>query len=97
MHSNFRASTYFFAGLLFLFVSGCAAVRTITDGELGTAKVFSGTRLDVRAISGELTPTKQFKVAAPTNPAVDLPFSFVVDFVMLPLTTAAALFEYIFE
>jgi uncharacterized protein YceK len=97
MKPIFRAATYLFAGLLFLAVSGCASVRTITDGELGTAKVFSGTRLDIRAINGELVPTRQFKVSPPSNPAVDLPFSFVVDFVMLPLTTAAALFEYIFE
>jgi len=97
MKPVFRTSMSLFAGLLLIVASGCASVRTITDGELGTAKVFSGTRLDIRAINGELTPTRQFKVSPPPNPAVDLPFSFVVDFVMLPLTTAAALFEYVFE
>ncbi len=98
MRTSVRTSTYLFAAILsVLLASGCASIRTIADGELGSAKVMSGTRLDIRTLRGEGAPTKQFKAVPPSNPILDLPFSFIVDVVMLPLTLAAALFEYAFE
>ena len=92
-----RISITVVAALLMLTSTGCATYTTISAAELGSAKVFSGTRLDARAISGELTPTKKFKVSPPPYPVMDLPFSFILDIVMLPLTLSAALYEYLFE
>ncbi len=97
MKHNFHIIKCFVAGILLLATSGCATYRTISEAQLGSAKVFSGTRLDIRAIGGEATPTKQFKVSPPSDPAIDLPFSFVMDIVILPLTFCAVLYEYIFE
>ncbi len=85
------------AGLLLLVTTGCATYRTISEADSGSAKIFSGTRLDIRAIGGEVTQTKKFKASPPSNPAIDLPFSFLLDVVMLPLTFSAALYEFIFE
>ena len=92
-----RIAAYIFTGLLILTATGCATVRTISKADSESAKIFSGTRLDIRAISGEIAPTKKFNVLPPAYPAIDLPFSMVLDFMMLPLTTATALYEYVFE
>ena len=76
---------------------GCATYRTISSAEIGTAKVFSGTRLDVIAIRGGQPSEKRFKVAPPKDPAIDLPLSFALDVVILPLTVPSALYEVAFE
>ena len=92
-----RIGTYIFAGLLVLTLTGCATVRTLSKADPESAKIFSGTRLDIRALSGEGTLTKKFNVLPPAYPAIDLPFSMMLDVMMLPLTTSAALYEYVFE
>ncbi len=83
----------FAAGL----TSGCATYTTISTAEPGTAKVFSGTRLDLIAVSGEVPSRSKFKVAPPANPIVDLPLSFALDILMLPLTVPVATDELIFR
>lgn len=85
------------ASLLLLSTTGCATYRTISEAQSGTAKVFSGTRLDARAIKGDAIQTKKFIATPPSYPAIDLPFSLVTDILILPLTVSAALYEYIFE
>ncbi len=90
-------SQFFVACLLILSIPGCATYKTLSDAKVGSAKMFSGTRLDVRAIGGETATTKQFPVTPPQYPAADLPFSAVADFIALPLTFCAAIFEALFE
>ena len=85
------------SSLLILCTTGCATYRTISEAQVGTAKVFSGTRLDVRTIGGDAIKTKKFIATPPAYPAVDLPFSLVSDIFILPLTFSAALYEYVFE
>ena len=40
--------------------------------------------------------TGRFTALPPAHPALDLPFSFVLDMVFLPVTTSAALYESVF-
>jgi uncharacterized protein YceK len=84
-------------GLLILASTGCATYKTISVADSDTAKIFSGTRLDIRALNGDNTISKKFTVAAPQYPAVDLPFSFLLDLIALPLTCGVALYESVFE
>lgn len=72
-------------------MAGCATVATIQSAGPRTAKVFSGTRLDLLAIADADQRSAKFPVAPPPNPWLDLPFSFGLDVLMLPLTLGAEL------
>lgn len=74
----------------FVTTSGCATVTTIQTADPKTAKIFSGTRQDLRAIGGETAENAKFRAPPPPWPLLDLPFSFMLDVVMLPLTLPAA-------
>ncbi len=76
--------------------SGCATYRTISTAEARTAKVFSGTRLNLLAMRGEEPVARQFKTSAPAHPAIALPLSLGLDIVMLPLTIPVATYEWVF-
>lgn len=96
MHTVNRICVGAIAALFLLTASGCATYRAISEARPGSAKVFSGARLDVRALRGETAVTRRFTAPAPAHPALDLPFSFVLDMVFLPVTTSAALYEFVF-
>jgi uncharacterized protein YceK len=97
MRLSSRVSGYVGVVVLAALTTGCATYRTISTAEVGTAKVFSGTRLDAIAIRGEKPSTRKFKAAPPENPAIDLPFSLALDLLILPLTVPSALYELVFE
>lgn len=80
-----------------LLLSGCATYTTISEAQRGTAKVFSGTRLDIKAIRGDRLPTKAFKSKPPSHPALDLPFSLAMDVFIFPMTSSAVIYESVFE
>jgi uncharacterized protein YceK len=85
------------ATLMLAATTGCATYRTISQAEAGSAKVFSGTRLNIHALEGQSTPTRRFRASAPPYPGADLPFSFLADILLLPLTMPVALYEFVFE
>lgn len=97
MKITIHVFTYFLASLLLISLAGCATYRTISTAELGSAKVFSGSRLDIGAMCGEVESTRQFKTAPPLYPVIDLPFSVAMDIFLLPLTIPAALYEFLFK
>ncbi|MEO8937564.1 MAG: YceK/YidQ family lipoprotein [Burkholderiaceae bacterium] len=70
--------------------SGCATVTTIQRADEHTVKVFSGTRQDLRAIGGETAENQRYRAPPPPYPWLDLPFSFALDVLVLPLTLPAA-------
>jgi uncharacterized protein YceK len=76
--------------LLAVSSTGCATYRTISEGAAGGPKVFSGTRLDIKAVTGDEIGIKKFKTTPPSYPLADLPFSVVLDTIMIPLTFSAA-------
>jgi len=80
-----------------LAATGCASFSTISEATPGSPKVYSGTRLDIHAISNDATGLRQFKVAPPPHPEADLPFSFLLDTIMFPLTFSSATYEFVFE
>lgn len=77
--------------------TGCATYSTISNADKGSAKVFSGTRLDARALAGETTINGKFNVSAPRYTFLALPFSAMADMVLFPMTWSAAVYEVIFE
>jgi uncharacterized protein YceK len=80
-----------------LLSSGCATYRTISAVTQGSPRVYSGTRLDIDAISDSHVTLKKFDVAPPKHPLLDLPASLALDTVIFPLTSASALYEMLIE
>jgi uncharacterized protein YceK len=79
--------------VLCLTSTGCATYKTISATGPGKPKVYSGTRLNINAISGDDAGAAKFKVTPPLYPIVDLPFSFLLDTMMLPATLPIAAYE----
>jgi uncharacterized protein YceK len=78
-------------------LAGCGTIRMMPS--VGTArapKIYSGTRLDLHAISGSREPLKRFGATPPEYPWVDLPFSFLLDTLILPATFPIASYEFLF-
>ena len=80
-----------------LALSGCATYSTISNAGPNTPKVFSGTRLNAAALSGDDYELRRFRVSPPPYPLLDLPFSFVADMFVSPLTFPTAFSEAVFS
>ena len=78
-------------------INGCATVDTISNAKPGSAKFFSGTRLDINALAGNNVAIKKFEVQPPKYPLLDLPASFMLDLIIAPMTAGVALYEVVFE
>lgn len=76
-------------------LSGCATFKTL-DAEVPLYErifVYSGTRLDLAAIKNDDSTIRKFNTTPPSYPLVDLPFSFAMDSVFLPLAISAEIFH----
>lgn len=83
--------------LVLSITAGCATYRTISVAESGSPKVYSGTRLDMNALRHDDVGSSKFKANPPQHPLIDLPFSFVLDTVIFPLTSSVAAYEALFK
>jgi len=79
-----------------LSLQGCATYSTISEAKPGSPKIYSGTRLDIHAIEGNEFALLKFKADPPKHPALDLPFSMLLDTIMLPLTFSISGYEALF-
>ncbi len=82
-------------GICMIELSGCATFSTLnTDLPLNQRMfVYSGTRLDWSALTNNDAALRKIKVAPPHYPLVDLPLSFALDSLFLPLTFYAEIFH----
>ncbi|MGZ5052534.1 MAG: YceK/YidQ family lipoprotein [Methylobacter sp.] len=77
-------------------LSGCATFSTLNDTELPLPErtfIYSGTRLDWAALSQNKAALNKFDVAPPAYPLLDLPLSFALDSLFLPLSICAEIFH----
>lgn len=77
--------------ILFISCNGCASFLSLSERNTGNPLIFSGTRLNYSAISGN-SPS-EFSCEAPKYPVLDAPFSFVADVFLLAITAPSALSE----
>ena len=77
--------------LLALSCSGCGTFNMLNSDKSDPPFVYSGTRLDLYAINGGCCSQDRFGAQPPGYPAVDLPFSFLLDTLLLPFSLAAAM------
>lgn len=82
--------------LLSVTSAGCATYRTISEAEAGGPMVYSGTRLDINVCTGDEIGIKKFKTTPPSYPLADLPFSFLLDTIILPGTIFYAAYDVMF-
>jgi uncharacterized protein YceK len=79
-------------------LTGCGTIRTMPNlGSYGSPKVYSGARLDYNAARGDMEGLGKFKAEAPAHPSIDLPFSAILDTIILPITFSVAAYEFVFE
>lgn len=71
--------------------SGCASVRTLDAAQAGAPVIYSGTRLDLYSLQGGCYPLERFGAHAPKYAALDLPFSFLLDTLLMPWALATEL------
>ncbi len=76
---------------------GCATFRTLESAGEDGPRVFSGTRLDIHALTGNHAALKKFNVPPLKYPLLDLPFSFVADLVFLLFTVPPAAHDKLFD
>lgn len=82
-------------GICIIGLSGCATFKTL-DTDLPLAQrmfIYSGTRLDWATLAKNQVALRKFKVAPPSYPLVDLPLSFTLDSLFLPLAVCAEIFH----
>ena len=84
-----------YGGICLIELSGCATFNTL-DARVPLAErmfIYSGTRLDWAALVKNDVALRKFKVAPPRYPLVDLPLSFTLDSIFLPLAVCAEIFH----
>ena len=78
-------------------LSGCATFKSLdANAHLPLYErilIYSGTRLDWAAIEKNDAALSKFKATPPCYPLVDLPFSFALDSIFLPLSVSAEIFH----
>lgn len=74
-----------------LLSSGCASVRTLDAAQAGAPVIYSGARLDWYSLQGGCYPVERFGAQAPKYAALDLPFSMLLDTLLLPWALAVEL------
>lgn len=76
-------------------LSGCATFKTL-DSHLPLSQrmfVYSGTRLDWAALTNNDADLSKYKIAPPCYPLADLPLSFTLDSLFLPIAIYAEIFH----
>jgi uncharacterized protein YceK len=84
-----------FVGICVIGLYGCATFKSLNaDVPLyQRIYVYSGTRFDWAALEQNDAAIRIFKTDPPTYPLVDLPFSFALDSLFLPLAIRAEFFH----
>jgi len=76
-------------------LSGCATFKSL-NAEVPLFErvfVYSGTRLDWAGLENDEITIRKFHTDPPDFPAADLPFSFALDSLFLPLAISAEIFH----
>lgn len=93
---NFKFISILIVLAMACLLQGCATYSTISEAKPGSPKIYSGTRLDLNAMQGNEHALLKFNANPPKNPVLDLPFSFLFDTIMLPLSFSVSGYEALF-
>jgi len=79
-----------------LCTSACGTFHSLSGPLRDAPCVYSGVRLDWASLRGDAHYIRQYRLVAPDHPALDLPASFAVDSLVLPLAVPRAFYQAIF-
>jgi uncharacterized protein YceK len=86
-----------YGGICIMGLSGCATFKSINVAAhqplYERILIYSGSRLDWAAITENDAAISKLKATPPSYPLVDLPFSFALDSILLPLSVSAEIFH----
>jgi uncharacterized protein YceK len=86
-----------YGGICIMGLSGCATFKSLNVAAhlplYERILIYSGTRLDWAAITKNDATLSKLKATSPGYPSVDLPLSFALDSLFLPLTVSAEIFH----
>ena len=77
-------------------LAGCATFKTLDDSDIPLARrifIYSGTRLDWAAFTQNDSTLRKFDTEPPDYPLLDMPLSFALDSLFLPLSLSAEIFH----
>jgi uncharacterized protein YceK len=84
-------------GIWIMALSGCATFKSLDMAAhlplYERILIYSGTRLDWAAIARNDAALSKLKATPPCYPIIDLPLSFALDSIFLPLTVSAEIFH----
>ena len=80
----------FVLGMLAI-LSGCSTFKTLNSATIDSPVVFSGTRLNMCAITNDRAGMIKFNAKPVEYPVLDLPASFLLDLIMSSLTISASI------
>lgn len=78
-------------------LGGCGTIRTMpTLGSYDAPKIYSGTRLDFYAATDNESQLALFNATPPEHAVIDIPFSFILDTIILPVLIPVVIYELVF-
>ena len=78
-------------------LTGCGTLRMMPSvGRSHAPKIYSGTRLDLHTVRKDTASLRKFQARPPEYPLIDLPFSMILDTLILPVTFPIATYEILF-
>lgn len=77
-------------------LSGCGTFHSLSGPMRSAPCIYSGVRLDWAALQGNQHYIRQYRLVAPDYPAADLPVSFAMDSIFLPLAVPRSIYQAIF-
>jgi uncharacterized protein YceK len=83
-------------GCLPALLGACATFLSHNGPRADAPRLYSGTRLDWAAITGDRHYLEHYKLRPPPFPAADLPLSLAADTAFLPLTIPRATYQWLF-
>lgn len=84
------------AGAACAVLGGCGTFHSLSGPMRDAPCIYSGIRLDWAALQGDDHYVRQYRLVAPDHPALDLPASFAMDSLFLPLAVPRSIYQAIF-
>lgn len=91
-----RQRVWAVAIICMLNLSGCGTFHSLSGPLRSAPCIYSGVRLDWSAWRGDGRYAQRYQVTEPDYPAGDMPLSFAMDSLFLPLTLIRASYQAIF-
>ena len=77
-------------------LTACGTLHSLSGPMRSAPCIYSGVRLDLAAMTGNDRYARKYRLIEPDHPGIDLPFSFAMDSLFLPLSLIRASYQAVF-